>query len=56
VIGTVLQDLVALALKVYNIDETGVMLSMLDLIKVLFGKDDKRKYTMAEVRISSVRL
>jgi hypothetical protein len=28
----------------YNIDETGIMLSMLGSIKVLIGKDDRRDY------------
>jgi hypothetical protein len=30
--------------NVYNIDETGVMLSMLSSVKVLVGKDDLRDY------------
>jgi hypothetical protein len=29
---------------VYNIDETGVILSKLSLVKVLIGKDDLRDY------------
>ena len=30
--------------EVYNMDETGIMLSMLGSIKVLVGKDDRRDY------------
>ncbi|EGP82458.1 uncharacterized protein MYCGRDRAFT_51668, partial [Zymoseptoria tritici IPO323] len=30
--------------NVYNMDETGVMLSMLGSVKVLIGKDDLRDY------------
>ena len=30
--------------NVYNIDETGVMLSMLSSVKVLVGKDNQRNY------------
>ncbi|KAF4625232.1 hypothetical protein G7Y89_g12940 [Cudoniella acicularis] len=44
VIGEVLQDPAILAENVYNMDETGVMLSMPGLVKVLVGKDDKRKH------------
>lgn len=45
VIGKVLQqDQGILPENVYNIDETGVMLSMLGSVKVLIGKDDLRDY------------
>jgi hypothetical protein len=40
VIGRELQDPVILPENVYNMDETGVMLSMLGSLKVLMGKDD----------------
>jgi hypothetical protein len=35
---------------VYNIDETGVMLSMLGLVKVLVSKYDRRDYRGARVK------
>jgi hypothetical protein len=40
----VLQDPEVLPENSYNIDETGVMLSKLSLVKVLVGKDDLRDY------------
>jgi hypothetical protein len=46
----VLQRPEILAENFYNIDETGVMLSMLGSVKVLVGKDDKRKYRGARVK------
>ncbi|KAF2785959.1 hypothetical protein K505DRAFT_354737 [Melanomma pulvis-pyrius CBS 109.77] len=42
VIRAVLQDLVILAENVYNMDGTGVVLSMLGSVKVLVGKDGTR--------------
>jgi hypothetical protein len=36
--------------NVYNMDETGVMLSMLGSVKVLVGKDDLRGYRGAGVK------
>jgi TATA-box binding protein (TBP) (component of TFIID and TFIIIB) len=39
---------------VYNMDETGVMLSMLGSVKVLIGKDDKRKHRGARVKRTTV--
>ena len=42
VIGRILQDPAILAENVYNMDETGVMLSMLGAVKVLVGTDDVR--------------
>jgi hypothetical protein len=41
VIKKVLDDRAVLVENVYNMDETGVMLSMLGSVKVLVGKDDK---------------
>jgi hypothetical protein len=40
----VLRDPAVLPENVYNIDETGVMLSKLGSVKVLVGKDDPRDY------------
>jgi hypothetical protein len=54
VIGEVLQDPVIRAENVYNIDETGVMLSMLGSVKVLVGKDDLRDYRGAGVKRTTV--
>jgi len=52
VIGKVLQDPTTTILpeNVYNMDETGVMLSMLGSVKVLVGKDDLRGYRGAGVK------
>jgi len=41
VIGKVLQDPAVLQENVYNMDETGIMLSKLNSVKVLVGKDNK---------------
>ena len=49
-IGKVLEDLDVLRENVYNMDETGVMLCMLDSVKVLAGKDDLRNYRSAGVK------
>jgi hypothetical protein len=54
VIGRVLRDLAILAENVYNMDETGVMLSMLGSVKVLVGKEDKRKHRGARVKRTTV--
>jgi hypothetical protein len=54
VIGKVLQDPAILAENVYNMDETGVMLSMPGSVKVLVGKDDRRKYRGARVKRTTV--
>jgi hypothetical protein len=54
VIGKILQDPAILAENVYNMDETGVMLSMQGSVKVLVGKDDKRKYRGVRVKRTSV--
>ncbi|KAF2647103.1 DDE-domain-containing protein [Lophiostoma macrostomum CBS 122681] len=50
VIGKELHDSTVLPENVYNMDETGVMLSMLNSIKVLIGKDDTRGYRGARVK------
>jgi hypothetical protein len=50
VIGKKLQNPVILPENVYNIDETGVMLSMLGSLKVFVGKDDLRAYRGAGVK------
>jgi hypothetical protein len=50
VIGRLLQDPAVLAENVYNMDETGVMLSMLGSAKVLVGKSDMRSYRGARVK------
>jgi hypothetical protein len=44
VIAGVLQDPAILPENVYNMDETGVMLSKLGSVKVLVGRDDLRDY------------
>jgi len=54
VIGKVLQDRAILPENVYNIDETGVMLSLLGSVKVLVGKDDLRDYRGAGVKRTMV--
>lgn len=54
VIGKVLQDPAILAENVYNMDETGVMLSMPGSVKVLVGKDDKRKHRGVRVKRTTV--
>jgi hypothetical protein len=50
VIGRVLQDPAVLAENVYNMDETGVILSMLGSVKVLVSKNDMRSYRGARVK------
>jgi hypothetical protein len=50
VIGEVLQEPAVLAENVYNIDETGVMLSIPGSVKVLIGKDNKRKHRGMRVK------
>jgi hypothetical protein len=54
VIGKVLQNLAILPENVYNIDETGVMLSMLGSVKVLVGRDDVRGHRGAGVKRTMV--
>ena len=54
VIGNVLQDPAILVENVYNMDETGVTLSMPGSVKVLVGKDDTRDYRGARVKRTTV--
>ena len=54
VIGKVLNDPAILQENVYNMDETGVMLCMLNSVKVLVSKDDKRDYRGAGVKRTTV--
>lgn len=54
VIGRILQDQAILAENVYNMDETGVMLSMLGSVKVLVGRNDMRDYRGARVKRTMV--
>ena len=54
VIKDILQDPAVLAENVYNMDETGVMLSMLGSVKVLVGKHDMRDYRGARVKHTTV--
>lgn len=54
VIGKVLQDSAILPENVYNMDEIGVMLSMLGSIKVLIGKDDRQNHRGAGVKRTMV--
>ena len=54
VIGTVLKDSTILPENVYNMDETGVMLCMLNSVKVLVSKDDRRDYRGAGVKRTTV--
>ena len=54
VIGEVLQDSTVLQENVYNIDETGIMLSKLNPIKVLVSKDNKRGYRGARVKRTTI--
>ena len=53
-IEEVLQDPAILPENVYNMNETGVMLSMLGSVKVLIGKDDPRDYRGAGVKRTMV--
>jgi hypothetical protein len=54
VIGRELQDPEIDPWNVYNMDETGIMLCMLNSVKVLVGKNDARNYRGAGVRRSMV--
>ena len=54
VIGKILQDSTVLQENVYNMDETGIMLSKLNSIKVLVGKDNKRGYRGARVKRTTI--
>ncbi|KAJ5674366.1 uncharacterized protein N7477_004300 [Penicillium maclennaniae] len=50
VIGRELADSAILPENVYNMDETGVLLSVLNSLKVLVGKDDLRKHRGTTVK------
>ena len=54
VIKKIIQDPAILQENVYNMDETGVMLSMLGSVKVLIGKNDLRDYRGAGVKRTMV--
>jgi hypothetical protein len=54
IIGPELDRADVLPENVYNMDETGVMLSMLGSLKVLVGKDDLRTYRGAGVKRTMV--
>lgn len=54
IMGKVLQDPSIRAENVYNMDETGVMLNMLDSVKVLVGKGDVRDYRGARVKRTTI--
>ena len=54
VIGKILQDSNVLQENAYNMDETGIMLSKLNSIKVLVGKDNKRGYRGACVKRTTI--
>jgi hypothetical protein len=54
VIGKVLDDPAILEQNVYNMDETGIMLSKLNSVKVIVGKDNKRGYRGARVKRTTV--
>jgi hypothetical protein len=54
IIGTVVKDSAVLPENVYNMDKTGVMLCMLNSIKVLVSKDDRRDYRGAGVKRTTV--
>ena len=49
-----IQDLAILPENVYNIDEIGVLLSMLNSVKVLVSKDNQRDHRGAGVKRTSV--
>ncbi|OCK93447.1 CENP-B protein, partial [Cenococcum geophilum 1.58] len=50
VIGKARQDPTILPENVYNMDETGVMLSMPSSVKVLISKNDMRGYRGARIK------
>ena len=54
VIEKVLQDPAVLRKNVWNMDETGVMLSKLNSVKVLMSKDNQRGYRRARVKRTTV--
>lgn len=50
IIDKILQDSAVVSKNVYNMNETEVMLSMLDFVKVLVDKNDLRGYKGAHVK------
>lgn len=54
VIRKILQDPAILVENIYNMDETGVMLSMPSFVKVLVGKDDTRDYRGTRLKRTTV--
>jgi DDE superfamily endonuclease len=54
VIGKVLDDPAVRPENVYNMDETGIMLSKLSSVKVLVGKDNERGYRGARVKRTTI--
>ncbi|KAK0951039.1 hypothetical protein LTS01_025397 [Friedmanniomyces endolithicus] len=50
VIAKVMQDSQVMVENTFNMDETGVMLSMLGSVKVLVGRDDTRDYRGAPIK------
>jgi hypothetical protein len=56
VIGKELYNPVILLENIYNMYETGVILSILGSLKVLVGKDDSRTYRGAGVKRSTIYL
>lgn len=54
VIKKVLQDPTVVTENVYNMDETGVVLSMPGSVKVLIGKNDVRDYRGARIKRTTV--
>jgi hypothetical protein len=54
VIGKVLDDLDVLQENVYNMDETSIMLSKLNSVKVLISKDNKRGSRGARIKRTTV--
>ena len=54
VIGRVVHDLAILPENCYNMDEMGVMLSILGSVKVLVSKDDLRNYRGTGVKRTMV--
>ena len=53
-ISKVIQSPNILVKNIYNIDKTGVMLSMLNSIKVLIGKEDTRNYRGGHVKRETI--
>ncbi|KAJ8110389.1 hypothetical protein OPT61_g6758 [Boeremia exigua] len=50
----VIQDPAVLPENTYNMDETGIILSMLGAVKVLVGKDNQRDYQGAGVKLTMI--